>query len=215
MISVIIPAYNEESTIGLIVDKLRNVLDYEKHEIIVIDDGSTDKTNQILKEKCVKTIRREVNMKGDYNDFLDGLNLASGEIVIKMDADFEHDPSDITAMIQEIRDNKHNLVMGIRNYYSRWMEHLINFLHRKEFQDLFTGFVAFDKILLKRIVENKLQLWIELPIYAKKRGYSVKEIIVKNERREDKPKYGGFFSGNIRDFIYYIKCTKKLKDLIE
>lgn len=118
LISVIIPAYNEERTIIAILDKI-NKISLDK-EIIVVDDGSTDKTKESLVLFSQKNI---LNLKILYHEknlgkgaaIKTGLRSATGEIVIVQDADLEYDPSDYYKLIAPIMSGEAEAVYGSRN----------------------------------------------------------------------------------------------------
>ena len=95
-ISIIIPVFNEAQTIFKILKKIKSIKKIKK-EIIIVDDGSTDKTNQIIKKKCKglynKFIRYKENKGKGYACRI-GLKNVTGKIVIIQDADLEYDPKD-------------------------------------------------------------------------------------------------------------------------
>ena len=95
-VSIIIPCYNEEKTISLVINKILSTYTDEK-EIIVIDDCSNDKTREILdsdlKNKVDKIIFNEKNYGKGFS-IRKGINIAEGDIILIQDADLEYDPSD-------------------------------------------------------------------------------------------------------------------------
>ena len=115
-LSIIIPAFNEKSTILEILKRIDGVdLDLEK-EIIIVDDCSTDGTVDILKGlngSQYKIILKNKN-EGKGAAIKTGLTQARGEFVIFQDADIEYNPRDYPAMIQPILDGKTEVVLGIR-----------------------------------------------------------------------------------------------------
>jgi len=115
-ISVLIPVYNEAKTIS---ELLRRVsLTTIANEVIVIDDGSTDGTKEILKsleDGKLKIIYKE-NNAGKGSVIREGLKHVTGDIVIIQDADLEYDPRDYQALIEPIVSGKADVVYG-----SRWL----------------------------------------------------------------------------------------------
>ena len=105
-LSIIIPCYNEQKTISVILDKVRNLKDYDK-EIIVVDDCSTDGTKEILKK-----LENSIEIKILYNDknrgkgycIKKGIDSSTGSVLIIQDADLEYDPNDIPKLINPIKD---------------------------------------------------------------------------------------------------------------
>src|SRR5579859_2063263 len=98
-LSIIIPAYNEEKTIEKTIERVSNVfLQHVIKEIIIVDDGSTDKTtlkikNYNLKEKNTKVIFHRKNA-GKGNAIKTGIRYATGEYILIQDADAEYNPQD-------------------------------------------------------------------------------------------------------------------------
>lgn len=114
-LSIVIPAYNEEATIAAIIARVRAVplTDVEK-EIIVVDDGSKDRTSDVLRQMDgIRAVRHPRNA-GKGAAVKTGIQAATGDIVIIQDADLEYDPADYQAVIQPIVDKKAEAVMGSR-----------------------------------------------------------------------------------------------------
>tara|TARA_B100001250_G_C19665324_1_gene728974 strand:+ start:192 stop:878 length:687 start_codon:yes stop_codon:yes gene_type:complete len=115
-ISIVIPCYNEKDTILEIINKVKKENNYEK-EIIVIDDYSTDGTRKILQEKLInevdKLILNERNFGKGYS-VRQGINTASGNIILIQDADLEYDPSDYPKLVEPIKKGYADVVYGSR-----------------------------------------------------------------------------------------------------
>lgn len=114
-LSVIIPAYNEDATIEAIVERVQAVqLPGVDKEIIVVDDGSKDRTGDVLQRLAgIRVIRHERNA-GKGAALTTGIQAATGDIVIIQDADLEYDPGDYRTVIQPILDKRSEAVMGSR-----------------------------------------------------------------------------------------------------
>lgn len=115
-LSVVIPAYNEERTIRQIVERV--MLIPQLLEIVVVDDCSSDKTPQVLRDLCakhprLKTTRHERN-RGKTEALKTGIRLTEGEIVIVQDADLEYDPAEIPEVIAPIEAGQADVVFGSR-----------------------------------------------------------------------------------------------------
>jgi len=95
-VSLIIPAYNEEKIIEQVITKVKQVTAIS--EILVVDDGSRDNTAQIVSNLDVKLIRHPYN-KGNGAAIKTGLRAASGDIVLFMDADGQHQPEEMLAIM--------------------------------------------------------------------------------------------------------------------
>ena len=115
-ISIVIPCYNESSTISKIIEKVKNEKNYDK-EIIVIDDFSTDGTREILKndisEKIDELIFNDRNFGKGYS-VRQGIKRAKGDIILIQDADLEYDPSDYSKLIEPIKKDYADVVYGSR-----------------------------------------------------------------------------------------------------
>lgn len=109
-ISIIIPAYNEASTIGDLVSKIVSL--YHDFEIIVVNDGSTDDTGIIAKNAGAKVYNHPYNI-GNGAALKSGIRQASGDVLLFMDADFQHDPKDIGKILEYIPE--YDMVVGARS----------------------------------------------------------------------------------------------------
>ncbi|GAB6065932.1 glycosyltransferase family 2 protein [Aquifex pyrophilus] len=205
MISVVIPAYNEEENIPILYEKLKKVLDNlgEDYEIIFVDDGSTDRTPQILediakKDKKVKVIRFRRNF-GQTAAIYAGFEHAEGDIIITMDADLQNDPEDIPRLLEKIREG-YDIVSGWRKdrkdpFLSRKLPSMIaNWIISKvtgvELHDYGCTLKAYRKEIAKRYrLYGDMHRF--LPALAKRFGAKITEIPVKHHPRlYGKSKYG-------------------------
>ena len=215
MISIIIPVYNEEDNILPLYNKLKPVLkNLGEHEIIIVDDGSTDRTFQRLIEcaendKKLKIVKFRRNF-GQSVAISYGFDHAIGEIVITMDGDLQINPSDIPEMVEQIREGS-DVVCGWRKQRKdpfltkRVPSRVFNWLTSKmsgfKIHDIGTPFRAYRRETVKDISGSLYgELHRYLPVLAGWRGYKVSEIEVKhNPREHGKSKYG--WSRLIRGFL--------------
>ncbi len=175
-LSIIIPIYNEEKTIAKILNKIKKVA-YKNSlniEIIVINDGSTDKSYTILKN-LNKSYDQIINYKmnrGKGYAIRKGLKKASGQIIIIQDADLEYDPNDYINLISPIIKKKCNIVYGSRvlnkskrkisNTFSNKLRVFANYvltilsniINRQNLTDAHTCYKVFKK---KLVVKLKLK----------------------------------------------------------
>jgi glycosyltransferase involved in cell wall biosynthesis len=115
-LSIIIPCYNEKNTVEKILRKILSIKKYKK-EIIVIDDGSNDGTQNILKKKLKKYIQYLIVNKKNYGkgySVRKGIELATGDIILIQDADLEYSPDDYYKLVDPIVNNYADVVYGSR-----------------------------------------------------------------------------------------------------
>lgn len=116
-LSIIIPAFNEEKTIRDVVRKVLSVrIPHITKEIIIVNDGSTDKTSSILKKirkKTVVVVNKNKN-EGKGAAIRDGLSKVTGDIIVIQDADMEYNPNEYNLLLKPIQDNKADVVYGSR-----------------------------------------------------------------------------------------------------
>ena len=165
-ISIIIPAFNEESTIIELLKKVREVETegFEK-EIIVVDDCSSDDTILLLernKNLYTKLIKSKVN-SGKGGAVKKGLLNATGEYILFQDADLEYDPSDYQKLLKPVLNFKADIVIGsrlaasqlTRVYYfwhklgNKFITFLFNVLNNTTFTDIYSCYLLFRSDLLK------------------------------------------------------------------
>jgi glycosyltransferase involved in cell wall biosynthesis len=140
-LSIVLPAKNEAENLRVLLPKLR--LAYGHAEILVIDDGSTDDTPAVCKANRVGTVRHPFSM-GNGAAIKTGARKASGDIIVFMDADGQHDPADIPRLLEKI-DAGYYLVVGARvpSSHSSLARRLANAFYNR-FASLMTGFRVKD-----------------------------------------------------------------------
>ena len=197
LISVIVPAFNEVSTLGTMLGALQDC-GLAPLEIIVVDDGSEDGTSDGLGAANIAVLRHEKNL-GKGAAVRTGIAAASGEIIVIVDADFEYSPSDCLRLVAPIRSGDADVVYGSRYLaggrvargYRRWGNGLLTLLSnrftRLDLTDMETGLKAIRSETLQCIelhenrfgfepeVTSKLAAagarFVEIPISYRPRGY--------------------------------------------
>ncbi|MFH1575554.1 MAG: glycosyltransferase family 2 protein [Candidatus Nealsonbacteria bacterium] len=203
-ISVVIPVYNEEQSVKELFLKVEDVLSRtnRSHEVIFIDDGSTDKTFDILKElhgisDNLKAIRFRKNF-GKSAALTAGFEYAQGDFVITMDGDLQDDPEEIPRFLERIKGG-YDLIVGwkaerkdpvAKKIVSKIFNKLTAWLTGVKIHDSNCCFKIFRGEVVKNIkVHGELHRYI--PALAYWQGYKVDEIKVRHySRRYGKSKYG-------------------------
>ena len=222
-LTVIIPVYNEENTVLKIIRKVKAV-EIDK-EIIIVDDGSTDKTPELLKgvekDSDIRIITHPKNM-GRGAGLRTGLAHAKGYITIFQDADLELDPSNYPYLIQPILDKETEVVFGSRflgKGYIRgmgkgaWLGNVVlieltDLLFRAKLTDVLTMFQVTKTEIFQDLAIQVDRMGSTIEITAKflKKGYDILEVPVKYiPRRKDtgkKVRWRDFF-GCLRALIRY------------
>lgn len=191
-LSIIMPVYNEASTLKRIVEKILSV-EVEK-ELIIVDDGSVDHSGQILNEMrsdAIQVIRSPHN-KGKGHAIRTGLSCATGDVVIIQDADLEYDPADYVELMRPIVDGKAKVVYGSRFltkknnisalYYAanKFLTFLTNLLYGSRLTDMETCYKLFRADVIKglNLESDGFEIEPELTIKAIKHGYKIYEVPV-------------------------------------
>ncbi len=114
-LSVIVPVYNERETVGEMLERLDRV-PLEK-EVVIVDDGSTDGTRELLRGlegRAGRTVRYHDENGGKGRAIRTGLEFVTGDVVVIQDADLEYDPNDFLEMIKPFEEGRAKAVFGSR-----------------------------------------------------------------------------------------------------
>lgn len=200
-ISIVIPVYNEGGTVAKILEKVCVVkLQWEK-EIIVINDGSKDQTDERIKPFKDKIIYIKQENQGKGAAVRTGISKATGDYVVIQDADLEYDPEDIERMIKAV--GKDEVIYGSRltglpvltgrkrtplllHYFgNKFLSLVTSLLYGVWLTDMETCYKLFPKKAMEKITINARGFEFEPEITAKllKAGYKIKEIPITTKPR--------------------------------
>ena len=195
-IAIIIPAYNEASTIDII---LKKVIKYGT--IILINDGSTDNTLELAKKHDIIIINNEQNFGYDKSLNI-GFNYSKNKFkyLVTFDADGQHSSEDLSIIISKLKEN-FDLIYGTRNKIDRLSEKLFLFLSKKMFgiNDPLTGLKALklDKFRFKSEFSKFKSLGSEIIFFAKMNNYRTTDISINISSREGISRIGGSIKSNL------------------
>ncbi len=211
-IVITIPAYNEEESIGAVINEIKTVMDNTNYlyQIMILDDGSVDRTKQITEENGVLFFSNGCNM-GLAHTFKKEMEICCGlgaDIIVHTDADGQYPPKYIPAMIESVLDG-YDLVLGSRfgngvyagsigkKLGNMFFARVLCLLLRKNIHDTTTGFRAFTKEIAQLPIESKFTYTQEQLIHAISCKKLIKEIpIIARKKRKSR-----LFS-NIFEYFY-------------
>ena len=222
--TAIVPVYNEEKFVVQTLKKLNILKKNIKLEIIVINDGSTDQTNELLKKNSdlyTKLLSLSVN-QGKGKAVIEGLRHCSSEFVFIQDADLEYDPSDVINFIQKMEETDADLIMGSRFTSSNrsvlhfWhllgnkiITFLFNILNNTTFTDIYCCYCLFkkEKININLLKSNGWGQQAEILTFLVSRSKKIYELSVNYNARTynegKKIRYSNFF-----EVVYWILISR-------
>ena len=166
-VSIILPVYNEEKTIQKVINKIKKTDFKIDKEIIVVNDGSRDKTIEILnnfKSKKGFVVINKIKNEGKGSAIISGIKIATGDIIAIHDADLEYETRDLKLLIKPILEGKSTVVYGSRflkenskykvnSFYvaNRVLSFFTSLLYLKKITDMETCYKVFDAKTLKAL----------------------------------------------------------------
>ena len=206
-----IPALNEEEKISWVVKGCLKYCD----KVIVIDDGSTDRTSELAKKSGAIVFRNDRRMGIGYtvNRCHEEALKLNSEIIVNLDGDGQHNPDEIPIITEPIKNGSADFVIGsrrlgenaetsfIRKYGNKYFSFLISFLIKQKITDSQSGYRAIraDKLRMIKLKETYTNRQ-EMIIRAAKMRMRIKEVPIFVKKRE----HGRSFIGNFRKKIYFL-----------
>lgn len=205
MISITVPVYNERESLPALLPALTDVLEKTGRtwEVVLVNDGSSDGSDKLLDEMAqseprVKVVHFRRNF-GQTAAMMAGIDFATGDIIIPIDADLQNDPRDIPALLEKL-DEGYDVCSGWRkerqdealrrNFPSRIANRLISWVSGVELHDYGCSLKAYRRDVIKGVkLYGEMHRFV--PIYASWQGAKVTEIPVRHHaRRFGVSKYG-------------------------
>jgi glycosyltransferase involved in cell wall biosynthesis len=193
-LSVVIPAYNEGDSIGVILGKIRQLK--PAAEVIVVDDGSSDNTAPAAASHGVRVVRHPYN-KGNGAAVKTGIRAAHGEVVLLIDADGQHQPEDIERVLAGI--GEYDLVVGartqgaarglVRDVGNAFFNQLASYMVGRPIPDLTSGFRAMRRPLILEFIHllpNGYSYPTTSTLSFMKAGYNVQFVPIRARKASGK-----------------------------
>lgn len=199
-ISIVVPAYNEDEVIGPFLQKLRQVVE-ENHwqaEILVVDDGSSDRTAEVARQAGIRLLQHPYNI-GYGAALKTGYRHARGKVIVTIDGDGQHNPSDIAHLLALI--DRYDMVVGSRSHGSQTALHrdlansiynrLASYITRRKIEDLTSGLRAVRAPIVRQfmyLLPNTFSSSATITLSVLRAGYSLAYVPIRVTRRAGKSK---------------------------
>lgn len=192
---VCIPAFNEEQTIGEVIDGIKKVMTDYSYEIIAINDGSTDNTKQVARMHGANVVshRTKFGLAEAYRTGCREALERGADIVVTIDSDGQYSPEDVPDLLSPVIKNEADLVLGWRKWkeymplskrMGNWLfARVVSFLAKKKIRDPQTGFRAFTKEIAKFKIISDFSYTQETCIKAARAGFKILEVPIHFKKR--------------------------------
>jgi len=199
LLSIIIPVYNEELTVGNIIDRVKLVLQQTglKNEIIVVDDCSYDKSLEVAKKRSAKIYTLKQHLGKGYA-LRAGFAKAKGDIIVTIDSDGSHKPEELLEVLAPVLEDKADLVIGSRylNHKSvaarklnafgvKLFNYFIQLLTGVAITDSQSGYRAMKRQVLKNqnLKSGEYEIESEMLVKTAKKNFRITEVPISFEQR--------------------------------
>jgi len=227
-IVISLPAYNEESTIGNIIKDIKEVMDSNKysHQILVVDDGSTDKTAEIAKKEgaIVFSNHRNTGLAETFKREIKECLKLDADIIVHTDADGQYPSDYIPQMIKKV-EGGYDLVLGSRfgkgSYSGSLFKKIGNLVFARIFSGLLkikisdstTGFRAFNREVAKLPIINNFTYTQEQLIRVGKANMKISEIPIKTNKTRESRLFKNSFDYAIKAWINIFRIYRDFEPL--
>jgi glycosyltransferase involved in cell wall biosynthesis len=223
-LSIIIPCYNEANTIRDVINRVA-VIPIPEKEIIIVDDGSTDGTREILRKEVFQEVKEIIFHKSNSGKgaaLISGFRAATGDVFVVQDADLEYDPEELPPLMDPILEGRADVVYGSRfikggnpisgtiwnNTANRVLTGLSNVFTGVHLTDMETCYKMFRREVFESFTLEEKRFGFEPEITAKiiRKGYRICEIPISYRgRTEEQGKKIGWKDGfsAIRAIVKY------------
>lgn len=193
-IAAVIPAYNVQDTVKKVVEGMRDLVD----EVIVVNDASRDETYEILKSLNVTVLnhRKNTGLGGALRDGFKEALKRGFDVIVTLDSDGQHDPSDLKSLLQRLKSNQVDVIIGSRlinnadwsgfpphrlygNQILTWLTNLA--IGHKATTDSQSGY----RVLRRRVLENtrltgkRMEIASEIIFEAATQGFKIDEVAIR------------------------------------
>jgi dolichol-phosphate mannosyltransferase len=207
-ISVVTATYNECESLPVLISAVRKLLFGVKHEIIVVDDSSTDGTPEAAKSADVVIVKRR---EGQTLALLAGMRVARFPTIVTMDADLENPPELIQVLAEKIVSS--DIVVASRVCLPRVSERIACATIGRicGVTDVFSNFRAYNQSVIKQLRVNCGETFgAEILVRAKFMDLRISQVFYTPPRRRRKPRIGGTLKANARIMLAVVKLTMLL-----
>jgi glycosyltransferase involved in cell wall biosynthesis len=199
LVSIIIPVYNEELTVGNVIERVKTIMQQTglKYEVIVVDDYSADKSFMVAKKYGVRVYRLKMHLGKGYG-LRAGFAKAEGDVIVTIDSDGSHRPEELPRVLTPILQNQADLVIGSRYLKQKDVaarklnafgvqifNFLIQMLTGVAVTDSQSGYRAMKRAVLKnqQLKSGGYEIESEMLVKTAKEDFRVMEVPISFEQR--------------------------------
>lgn len=215
-VSVIIPAYNEEETIGPVITKIKTL--YPDADVIVVNDGSSDNTQKEAEKAGARVCSHPYNI-GNGASVKTGVRAARGDILILMDGDGQHAPEDIRRLLHYLPE--YDMVVGTRNFKgqssfqrafgNQVFNILASYVAKFRIEDLTSGFRVVKTDIARKflyLLPNTYSYPTTSTLSVLRSGRTIKYVPIETKQRKSGKSHIRIFKDGVRFLMIIIKiCT--------